>query len=131
VTRRSAYDPERHGPHRVVGPGFHERVFAAVAAVPSGRVTTYGDVAAALGLRRAARQVGWALAALPPGRDDVPWHRVVNARGALSRRGGGTPDPAQAARLRAEGLAVDDRGRVVDFAARRWTPGRRAPPGSR
>jgi methylated-DNA-protein-cysteine methyltransferase-like protein len=113
------YDRELHGPRRVVGPGFHARVHDLVRWVPRGRVTTYGDLAAALGLRGAARQVGFALAAAP---DDVPWHRVVTARGLLAVRAGGAPSSRQSRRLRAEGVAVDGRGRVVDFAGRRWIP---------
>ncbi len=100
---------------RVVTRGFHERVFTLVARVPAGFVTTYGDVAEALGLRRVARQVGWALAALPAKRKDVPWQRVVNGKGEIS-----VVDPTRQARLlRKEGVAVDARGRVRDFAARR------------
>lgn len=114
--RGSGYDPEHHGPRQVTGPGFHERVFAVVARVPPGRVTTYGDVAAALGLRSVARQVGYALAALPPERDDVPWHRVVNAKGRISPRGQDGADSVQAARLRAEGVPIDPEGRIAGFA---------------
>ena len=78
------YDPERHGPHRIVGPGFHGKVHALVKKVPAGRVTTYGDVAEALGSRSVARQVGFAMAAV--GDDDVPWWRVVAAGGRLAAR---------------------------------------------
>jgi methylated-DNA-protein-cysteine methyltransferase-like protein len=49
--------------------------------VPEGRVVTYGQVAAALGDVRQARVVGWAMQVCP---EDVPWQRVVNARGELS-----------------------------------------------
>jgi methylated-DNA-protein-cysteine methyltransferase-like protein len=107
----------------VIGPGFHEQVYRAVSRVPKGRVTTYGDLAASLGLRSAARQVGYALAALPAHRDEVPWHRVVNARGELARRKDGRPSAEQRRRLRAEGIAVSREGRVRDFAARRHRPG--------
>lgn len=103
------YDPQRHGPLRVVGPGFHERVWQVVRQVPAGFVTTYGDVGAALGLRAAARHVGFALAALPP-RSDVPWHRVVNGRGELSTGGA-----IQRRRLAREGIRTNERGRIVDF----------------
>ena len=106
------YDPQRHGPRRVVGPGFHARVFEVVKRVPEGFVTTYGDVAEALGLRRAARQVGYALAALPPDQADVPWHRVVNGQGKLHSTEG-----EQSARLLDEGIEVKESGRIVDFAA--------------
>lgn len=46
-----------------------------------GRLVTYGQIAAALGCAKCARQVGWAMRVCP---DDIPWHRVVNARGTLS-----------------------------------------------
>lgn len=111
------YDPERHGPHRVVGPGFRERVLALVLQVPVGTVTTYGDVAAALGRSSVARQVGWALAALPAG-SEVPWHRVVDAEGRISRPGS-TSAAEQRRRLRAEGVGVDQTGAVRAFARRR------------
>ena len=52
------------GEERIVGPGFHALVYGKVREVPAGKVTTYGDVAGALGSRRVARQVGFALAAL-------------------------------------------------------------------
>ena len=113
----SAYDPAVHGPRRVVAEGFHEQVYAAVRRVPAGRVTTFGDVAGALGLRSVARQVGWALAALPPDRDDVPWFRVVNAQGQPSRRGDGSPSGEQVERLEAEGIRFTPSGRIADFAA--------------
>jgi alkylated DNA nucleotide flippase Atl1 len=115
----SGYDPEWHGPRRVVGPGFREQVYAVVCRVPAGSVTTFGDVAGQLGLRSVARQVGFALAALPADRTDVPWHRVVTARGAPSVRGSGSPEPEQIARLAADGVMLDASGRVEQFAARR------------
>lgn len=128
MSRGSSYDPVRHGPQRIVGPGFHERVFRTVARIPPGRVSTYGDVAAALGRRSVARHVGNALAALPAGRTDVPWHRVLGAGGRLSPRGDGGPSPEQRARLRAEGLEVSEAGRVAGFARVRFTFGEPPPP---
>ncbi|MGE3174694.1 MAG: MGMT family protein [Planctomycetota bacterium] len=113
------WDPERHGPRRVVGPGFHDRVFALVRRVPAGRVVTYGDLAHALGRRGVARQVGWALASLPAG-SDVPWWRVVAAAGRVPRAGTACAR-RHAVALRAEGVRVV-RDRVVDFAARQWQP---------
>ncbi len=104
---------------KAVGPGFGERVYDVVARVPAGSITTYGDVAEALGSRRVARHVGHALAALPEDRGDVPWHRVVNARGFLSPRSDGRLPGEQRARLEGEGVRVDDAGRVLEFARRR------------
>jgi methylated-DNA-protein-cysteine methyltransferase-like protein len=116
------YDPDRHGPARIVGPGFHERVYRLVALVPRGRVTTYGDIARALGSVRVARHVGYALAALPAARRDVPWHRVVDGRGRLHRPAEDPGGAEQRRRLRREGIEVDDSGRVIRFAARRALP---------
>ena len=103
---------------RVVGPGFNRRVYAVVRLVPSGHVTTYGDVATVLGSPRVARHVGYALAAL---RDDtVPWHRVINSRGRLSFRGDTVRGQIQQSRLEAEGIDFEPNGRVRRFDERRW-----------
>ena len=88
---------------------FFARVYALVREIPRGRVATYGQVAALLGVPRGARAVGWALRALPEAAR-VPWHRVVGASGRVSPRGG--PGPArQRRRLRAEGVRFRE-GRV-------------------
>jgi methylated-DNA-protein-cysteine methyltransferase-like protein len=110
------YDASRHGPHRIVGPGFHERVWALVRAVPRGCVTTYGDLAQALGSKNVARHVGFAMAALPNS-SDVPWWRVVAAGGRLATANVAT-QRRQAKALAAEGIAVA-KGRVRDLAAHR------------
>lgn len=115
-----AYDPDRHGPVRIVGPGFRERVYRAVQQVPEGCVTTYGDVGGAVGSPTVARQVGYALAALPKDGHDVPWHRVINAKGCISFRGDDWRGAEQERRLVAEGIAFDERGRVRDFEQRRF-----------
>lgn len=108
---------------RIVGPGFHERVYAVVRRVPQGSVTTYGDVATVLGSPRVARHVGWALASLRDAPTDVPWHRVVNGRGRISHRGDLWRAEDQALRLAAEGVEFDGAGRIVDFVERRCPPG--------
>jgi len=91
---------------------FHVRVRAAVRRIPPGRVATYGQVAAVAGLPGLARQVGYALAALPDG-SDVPWHRVVNARGEISpRTGDGSAEKIQRLLLESERVRFDDRGRI-------------------
>jgi methylated-DNA-protein-cysteine methyltransferase-like protein len=114
---RSASASTVTGEPRVVGPGFRARVYAAVKRVPKGAVTTYGDVAGALGSRRVARQVGFALAALDD--DSVPWQRVINASGRISFRGDPVRGTAQQRLLEREGIAFDDTGRVVDFEQHR------------
>ena len=91
----------------------HVRVYDVVRRIPPGRVATYGAVAQLAGIPRAARQVGYALAALPENLADVPWHRVINARGEVSRRSGGTAfERVQRTLLEAEGVVFDPHGRV-------------------
>ncbi|MBI1949499.1 MAG: MGMT family protein [Deltaproteobacteria bacterium] len=119
MAARKAPAPRRPvtGEQRVVGPGFNAKVYAKVREVPAGRVTTYGDVAGALGSRRVARQVGFALAALDLAAvPAVPWHRVINGQGRLSYRGDVGRGSEQELRLAAEGVHFDEQGRVIDFA---------------
>jgi len=98
---------------------FFERVRAVVAQIPSGRVTTYGDIAEHLGRRGAARMVGWALHdAVGSG---LPCHRVVNRKGVLTgKRHFATPHVMEE-RLRSEGVTFVEEGRV-DLDQHHWTP---------
>lgn len=65
---------------------FRQRVFQVIAAIPYGKVTTYGEVARLAGSPRAARQVGGVLKKLPAG-STLPWHRVINRHGQISLQG--------------------------------------------
>ncbi|GAB88580.1 MGMT family protein [Gordonia rhizosphera] len=89
-----------------------ERVRELVAAIPVGRVTTYGDLAAAAGLS-SPRIVGWIMRTDSA---DLPWHRVISASG----RPAAHLADRQLERLRAEGVAVHA-GRVA-LRAHRWAP---------
>ncbi len=100
---------------------FAEQVFSFVAQIPPGMVTTYGDIARALGDPRGGRQVGWAIAGSPGGLD-LPFHRVVNRDGFLS--GGwafGHPDVMKQ-RLVSEGVPFADE-HTVDIKRCHWIPG--------
>lgn len=103
-------------PDPVVGSAY-DRIYRVVARIPRGRVATYGQVAGLAGIPDGARQVGYALAALRAGHR-LPWHRVVNAAGAISLR-----DPAAAEeqrfRLEKEGIEVGAAGKV-DLGNARW-----------
>jgi O-6-methylguanine DNA methyltransferase len=99
---------------------FFERVWAVVAQIPAGRVTTYGDIAEFLGRRSAARTVGWALnAAVGTG---LPCHRVVNRFGALTGKRHFETPTVMEERLRSEGVTFTDEGHV-DLDEHRWIPG--------
>ena len=80
-----------------------ETVRALVAAIPAGRVSTYGDIADAAGLS-SPRIVGWIMRT---DSSDLPWHRVVPASGRPAPHLAGR----QLERLRAEGVLADD-GRI-------------------
>jgi methylated-DNA-protein-cysteine methyltransferase-like protein len=97
-------------------PSLWPRFYEIIAAIPPGRVATYGDVARMAGNPRAARDVGWALSALPAG-SDLPWWRVVNRHGGLSCRSNGTA--LQAELLAQEGMTLDADG-LLDLASYRW-----------
>ncbi len=95
---------------------FQQRIWQIVAAIPAGRVTTYGDVALLAGSPRAARQVGGVLSRLPES-TTLPWHRVVNRHGTISLQGDRLLRQRDA--LEAEGIEVSDDGQL-DLEAYRW-----------
>lgn len=102
---------------------FRERVYRLVAAIPAGRVATYGQIAGLAGHPRRARHVGRALSAAE--HPELPWHRVINAQGQVSHRGGEHPAPDQALNrqrrlLVAEGIAFQ--GQRVPLEKFRWRP---------
>ena len=99
-----------------------QRIWQVVAAIPAGRVATYGQVAELAGLPGGARQVGRALSGLPAG-TRLPWQRVVRASGASALSG--AAGERQLARLRTEGVALT--AGKVDLKRSRWQPGE-APP---
>ena len=98
----------------------YARIYAIVRRIPRGRVASYGQVAALAGLAGHARQVGYALHTLGP-ESDVPWQRVVNARGEVSPRRMPGWDAVQRVLLEREGIAFDARGRI-DLSRHAWRP---------
>lgn len=99
---------------------FAQRVYALVAQIPSGRVMTYGQIAALCGSAQASRIVGGIAHFGPP---DLPWQRVVNKKGGLaagyySGRAGQKKD------LEAEGIDVlgEDGEYYVDVGDLLWNP---------
>lgn len=93
-------------------------IWSVVRRIPKGRVATYGQIAELAGLEGHARQVGYALHNLPE-RNDVPWHRVINARGEISPRTSGDSHELQRMLLEAEGIELDLGGRM-DLKKYRW-----------
>lgn len=94
-------------------PSFFDQIYAVVRQIPAGQVTSYGQVAAHLGHPRAARTVGWALAALRENKDpDVPWQRVINSQGRVSIRNLEHAPEEQQMLLEAEGVEFNAQGRI-------------------
>ena len=90
---------------------FFDKVYVIVAQIPYGKVSTYGDIAEACGIRSAARTVGWALNGTKE--SGLPCHRVVNRFGALSGKlHFGDPDIMEDL-LRSEGVEFDKDGCVL------------------
>lgn len=93
---------------------FTERVIRTIQGIPAGHVMTYGQVAAAAGNRRAARQVVRILHSMSA-KHELPWHRIINAKGEISFTAGD-----QHALLEAEGILFIN-GKV-DLSIYRWFP---------
>jgi methylated-DNA-protein-cysteine methyltransferase-like protein len=97
------------------------KVLAVVAAIPEGRVTTYGAIARRL--RATPRQVAFVMARLTAEESkQLPWFRVVAAGGFVSTIKLGAVGRRQIARLRAEGTLVTARSKVEDFRTLAWDP---------
>lgn len=95
-----------------------EIIYSVVKQIPYGRVATYGQIATLAGYYRQARQVGYALHAVPS--DEIPWHRVINAQGRISlnlEMGGAI----QRKLLESEGVIFSDTG-VISLRQYQWKP---------
>ena len=103
----------------VDGTSYSEKVKRVIRAVPRGRVATYGQVAMLAGSPFAARQVVWILHSCSE-RDNLPWHRIVNAGGRISLKPGASYEQ-QKKMLLSEGIRFDRRGRI-DFERYLWEP---------
>jgi len=103
----------------------YDAIYAVVRRIPRGRVATYGQVAELANLPGQARLVGYALYRVDMDLADVPWQRVVNAKGEISHsifRNGS--DYAQRSLLEAEGIQFNANGKIslTDY---RWQPDER------
>jgi methylated-DNA-protein-cysteine methyltransferase related protein len=98
--------------------GLHQRIHDAVSRIPRGRVATYGQIARIAGLPGQARLVGYAMHAVPTG-SDIPWQRVVNAKGEISIPG--ENGSWQRRLLEREGVRFAAKGRIP-LATYQWRP---------
>jgi methylated-DNA-protein-cysteine methyltransferase-like protein len=106
---------------------FCEQVYSIVQAIPKGKVTTYGGIAAMISVpagmdplaykRIRARWTGYALKKCP---DNIPWWRVVNRRGQISPRMGHGPH-IQRSLLEEEGIPMREDG-LLSLEKVLWRP---------
>lgn len=100
---------------------FYDAVYEIVRAIPKGRVTSYGAIAAALGAKTSSRLVGYAMSASHGIRPKVPAHRVVNHKGLLTGKFHFSPHERMQELLEKEGITVID-DQVKDFRTVFWNP---------
>jgi methylated-DNA-protein-cysteine methyltransferase related protein len=102
-------------------PAYRELVYELVLQIPAGRVMTYGQIARILGDRYDARAIGNVMHATPNDGREIPWHRVINARGGCSTAGRTLPPDLQQMLLEAEGVLFSESGlcHIDDYL---WTP---------
>ncbi|EGO56033.1 hypothetical protein NEUTE1DRAFT_45744 [Neurospora tetrasperma FGSC 2508] len=110
---------------------FFHAVYSAVQEIPHGKVTSYGHIAKLVGTPQRPRQVGVCLKHLPIdpsarfNNENVPWQRVINAKGVISPRSQPEGSRSQATALEAEGVVVTTGALgelMVDFAEYGWFP---------
>ena len=99
------------------GVGIYERIYCAVRKIPRGKVATYGQIAGIVGIPKDARRVGYALSALTED-SDVPWQRVINAKGEISER---PCAEVQRMFLEQEGITFA-KGSQIDLSRFQWKP---------
>ena len=97
---------------------FHQRTIAILKKIPPGKVATYGQIATMAGNPRGARQVVRTLNSSSE-KEDLPWFRVVNAKGMISLPSGRGRE-LQRSLLESEGVEFDRQGRI-DLERFRWT----------
>ena len=100
-------------------PSREQRIYLALAAVPCGKVVTYGQLGELAGLPRAARLVGRTLRNLPKD-TQLPWHRVINAAGKISLAEDCNSGQLQRARLQEEGIVFNNSR--ISLRQYRWQP---------
>lgn len=104
----------------MIDKNFFQEVYEVVKLIPSGRVTTYGAIAAYLGTKKSARMVGWAMNAAH-GLPDVPAHRVVNRNGILTGKHFFASPTQMQELLEQEGIKIED-DKILNFKNHFWNP---------
>lgn len=100
----------------------YKLIYRVVRQIPWGRVATYGQIAELANLPGQARLVGYALYRVSLEQEEIPWHRVINAKGEIStspfRYG---TDDLQRSLLEQEGIEFNPAGKI-NLQQYRWQP---------
>jgi len=94
-------------------------VIRLIKSIPRGKVATYGQIACLTGFYPSVRRVVWILHSCSE-KEGLPWHRVVNRRGAVSLKPGAGYEK-QKEMLEKEGIVFDERDRI-DLERYLWEP---------
>lgn len=102
--------------------GNYDIIYTIVMSIPVGKVATYGQLADLAGLPGRARQVGYAMRVLPD-ESTVPWYRVVNSKGEISRRQGSSSESELEQRrlLESEGVRFNEQNKL-SLREYQWKP---------
>ncbi len=99
---------------------FKKKVIDFVKKIPKGKVASYGQVAAAAGSPKAARQVGGILRNIDFAGTIFPWWRVINNHGIISIKGNWTATKeSQRELLIKDGIKVT-KDFKIDMKKYRW-----------
>lgn len=97
---------------------FTKKVLSTIKKIPKGKVATYAQIAKLAGKPQGVRGVVWILHS-SSGTNDLPWHRVINAKGRISFAEMSEQWFRQKGLLEKEGVIFTE-GDVVDLEIYQW-----------
>ncbi len=121
ATKKSSTPLKKIKPSGTTDDNFFSLVYEVARQIPTGSVTSYGAIAAALGTKSSARMVGWAMNGCHRVKPKVPAHRVVNRNGMLTGKHHFNPPGIMEELLKKEGIKVKN-DQVLEFKKLFWDP---------
>ncbi len=97
----------------------YKHIYTIIEQIPKGRVATYGQIARLAGIGQ-PRRIGYALRILHE-ENSTPWHRVINAKGEISKRWEMGCEDHQKSLLEEEGVIFESNIRI-SLAQFQWQP---------
>ncbi|WP_165022736.1 MGMT family protein [Dysgonomonas sp. ZJ279] len=100
---------------------FIQAVYDIVKTIPSGRATSYGAVAKAIGYPNLSRMVGRVMSECDSAKTGIPAFRVVNSQGILSGKDAFGSSGEMQKMLESEGVTIVN-DRIKNWKAIFWDP---------